>query len=99
MKAENENLNKPQKPQSIVGAVMRGFLYKYVNWERIWFKPKCKFIKGDRVKINWKAKMYFKGELIKPLPTEFMIFDKIDKDNVVDMENGDTWNLYWLCRA
>lgn len=83
--------------------VMRSFLsnllYKYVNWERMWYEPKCKFVKGDKVKLNWKAKVYFRGDLVKPLPTDYMIFDRIDNDNVVDLQDGTTWNLYWLCRA
>lgn len=80
--------------------VVHSILYHYVNWERMWYTPKCKFKKGDLVKINWKAKIFFKRHyLVNLLPTQPMIFDKIDNDNVVDMVDKTNWNLYWLRRA
>ena len=93
------NFNLLQKPFFWVYAAVRSFLYRYVDWECMWYSPKCKFKKGDLVKLNWKAKVYFKSDLIRPLPTQPMVFDKIDNDNIVDMVGGEAWNLYWLCRA
>jgi len=78
--------------QSCITAVISRLLFKYVDWERMWYNPKCKFKKGDKVKLNWKAKvMGYKQQ-------ESMTFLKIDKDGVVDTKEKESWNIYWLCR-
>ena len=81
------------KPALLIGAVVRSLLLKYVDWERMWYNPKNKFKSGDKIKLNWKA--WVTGyKQITP-----MTFKSIDSDNVVDTNEGDTWNLYWLCRS
>ena len=81
-----------KKPFTI-HVVMRGLLFKYVDWERMWYNPKCNFKKGDKIKLNWKAKvMGYEME-------KSMTFLKVDKDGVVDTKEKDSWNIYWLCRA
>jgi hypothetical protein len=78
-----------------IGVVVRSFIYKYIDWERMWYEPKNKFVKGDKVRLNWRYKYCLentKQHLV-------FVFDKINNDNVVDMECGETYNLYWLTRA
>jgi hypothetical protein len=78
-----------------IGVVVRSLIDSYIDWERMWYEPKNKFVKGDKVKLNWKYKYHLentKQHLV-------FVFDKIDDDNVVDMECGETYNLYWLTRA
>lgn len=84
---------KPNK-QSLIHDVMRGLLLKYVDWERMWYSPKCKFKKGDKLKLNWKAKVMGYEQLEKPIT-----FEKIHKDGVVYTKENDPWNIYWLRRA
>jgi hypothetical protein len=77
-----------------IPVVVRRLLYKYVDWERMWYEPKCKFVRGDKVKLNWKYKIFvYDGKY----PKDVWTFDKIDKDNVVDTIEDVTYNLYWLC--
>ena len=92
-------VSQPFAKLLVMRSLLSNLLYKYVDWERMWYEPKCKFVKGDKVKLNWKAKVYFRGDLVKPLPTDYMIFDRIDNDNVVYLQDGTSWNLYWLCRS
>jgi hypothetical protein len=78
-----------------IGVVVRSFIYKYIDWERMWYEPKNKFVKGDKLRLNWRYKYCLentKQHLV-------FVFDKIDNDNVVDMKCGETYNLYWLTRA
>ena len=77
-----------------IGFVVRSLISMYVDWERMWYDPKNKFTKGDKVKLNWKYRYHFNKK-----DNSVFVFDKIDGDNVVDMKFGKTYNLYWLTRA
>lgn len=77
-----------------IGVVVRSLIAMYVDWERMWYDPKNKFTKGDKVKLNWKYRYHFNKK-----DNRIFVFDKIDQDNVVDMADGEVYNLYWLTRA
>lgn len=77
-----------------IGVVVRSLIATYVDWERMWYDPKNKFTKGDKVKLNWKYRYHFNEK-----DNRIFVFDKIDQDNVVDMADGEVYNLYWLTRA
>jgi hypothetical protein len=70
-------------------------LYKYVDRQRMWYEPTNKFVRGDKVKLNWKYIVVF--DIDVHYTPEVWTFDKIDDDNVVDTIEGETYNLYWLC--
>lgn len=73
--------------------VVCSFVKKYVNWERMWYEPTNNFKVGEKIKLNWKAiSMGYSHN-------STMTFKSIDRDNVVDTFEGDSWNLYWLCRS
>jgi len=76
-------------------------LYKYVDRQRMWYEPKNKFKHGDKVCLNWKYIVNFSDS--EDLKTRYNLsvwtFDNIDNDDVVDMIEGETYNLYWLCAA
>ncbi|WP_445714110.1 hypothetical protein [Flavobacterium sp.] len=80
---------------AVISSFFNKLLYKYVDWERMWYNPKCNLKKGDKLKLNWKAKVYFKTNILND---ENPIFKKIDKDNLVYFKSGETCNLYWLSR-
>lgn len=82
------------KKPFFIHAVMRGLLLKYVDWERMWYSPKCRFKKGDKLKLNWKAIVMGYEQFEKPI-----IFERVDKDGVVVGKDNDLWNIYWLRRA
>lgn len=77
---------------------IKNLIYKYVDWERTWYNPnpKLELKKGDKVKLNWKAKSHL-GNI--DINKGIMIFDNIDENDVVEMESGECYNLYWLKRA
>ncbi len=77
-----------------IGLVVRSLISMYVDWERMWYSPKNKFTKGDKVKLNWKSRYHFNKK-----DNRVFVFDKIDQDNVVDMTDGEVYNLYWLTHA
>ena len=82
----------------MIGKFVHSILYKYVDWERMWYKTKCKLKKGDKVKLNWKAKVYFKDTTVK-LPTQTMVVDEITKSGrCIILDIGDSWNEYWLTK-
>tara|TARA_B110000211_G_C13982049_1_gene509875 strand:- start:240 stop:518 length:279 start_codon:yes stop_codon:yes gene_type:complete len=77
-----------------IGVVVRSLIAMYVDWERMWYDPKNNFTKGDKVKLNWKYRYHFNKK-----DNRVFVFDKIDQDNVVDMADGEVYNLYWLTSA
>lgn len=74
-------------------------LYKYVDRQRMWYEPTNKFVRGDKVKLNWKFIVAYSDSesSMKHWKLDVWTFDKIDDDNVVDTIEGETYNLYWLC--
>lgn len=73
-------------------------LYKYVDRQRMWYNPANKFVRGDKVKLNWKFIVaYSDWEPMRYWKLDVWTFDKIDDNNVVDTVEGETYNLYWLC--
>jgi len=78
-----------------IAVVVRSLIERYIDWERMWYEPKNKFVKGDKVKLNWR----YKYHLENTKQHLRFVFDKIDDDNVVYMECGEMYNLYWLTRA
>ena len=88
---ENEAFNKTD----VISSFFNKLLYKYIDWERMWYNPKCNFKKGDKLKLNWRARAYFKTNILND---KNPIFLKIDKDNLVYFKSGETCNLYWLSR-
>lgn len=98
MNSENTSDNTQAKALNktdVISSFFNKLLYKYVDWERMWYNPKCKFKKGDKLKLNWKAKVFFKTNILND---ENPIFKKIDKENLVYFKSGETCNLYWLTR-
>lgn len=77
-----------------IGVVVRSLIAMYVDLERMWYDPKNKFTKGDKVKLNWKYRYYFNKK-----DNRIFVFHKIDQYNVVYMGAGEVYNLYWLTRA
>jgi len=76
--------------------LIKKLIYKYVDWEKMWYMPKNKFRPGDKVKLNWKAKSHFEKTKVN---WGVMKFKGIDRDDVVEMEDGDYCSLYWLKRG
>ena len=59
----------------------------------MWYEPTNNFKVGDKIKLNRKAiSMGYSHN-------STMTFKTIDRDNVVDTFEGDSWNLYWLCHS
>lgn len=74
-------------------------LYKYVDRQRMCHEPTNKFVRGDKIKLNWKFIVAYSDceSSMKYWKLDVWTFDKIDDDNVVDTIEGETYNLYWLC--
>ena len=80
--------------------IINRLLDKYINWERMWYNPVNTFKTGDKVKLNWKYKyhMFYASSYDNNMKQVFTV-DSIDMDNVVDMVNGEVFNIYWLTKA
>ena len=79
--------------------VICSLLYTYIDRQKMWYEPKNKFKRGDKVKLNWKYIVLFRDDLDRYYKPYTLTFDKIDNANVVDTIEGETYNLYWLCHA
>jgi hypothetical protein len=97
----NNEINTEELPKTksngIIQRVVRSLLYKYVDWERMWYKAKD-IPKGSLVVSNWKAKVYFYGSEVVDLIKEPEIVKEVDC-GVAETTNDNSYNCYWLKRV
>jgi len=96
------NTNKTQTEQLTKDAVISSFfykiLYKYVDWERLWYSSNKEFKEYDKVKPNWKAKVFFRNSYDKKKLNKEMVVEKVE-GNFVYILNDFCWNKYWLTKV
>jgi len=85
------------KCHSLISGVVRSLLYKYVDWERMWYEVKD-IPEGSLVVSNWKAKVYFYGSDVIDLIKEPEIVKCVDC-GVAETTNDNSYNCYWLKRV
>lgn len=96
------NSNTKQAEQLNETAVISSFfhkiLYKYVDWERLWYSSNKEFKAYDKVKLNWKAKVFFKNSYDKEKLNKEMVVEKVE-GNFVYILNDWCWGKYWLTKV
>jgi hypothetical protein len=85
------------KFHSLISGVVRSLLYKYVDWERMWYEVKD-IPEGSLVVSNWKAKVYFYGSEVVDLIKQPEIVKEVDF-GVAETTNDNSYNCYWLKRV
>lgn len=80
------------------GVVASILLSKYVRWEKGWYRPKNKFVKGDRVRYNWRYRHHLL-HLEETQPPPVFVVDRVDAGNAVITEQGERIDVYWLTHA
>lgn len=79
--------------------IVSNLLYRYVDWERMWREPRCRFKDGDVLKTNWKYNVNISDE---DIDSRF-VFRSLLEDGVatVDTEDakGTCMSIYWLCKV